>query len=162
MSARSRLLGATALALVVAVAGCQPRDERPGLWVRGDVVREPVADWGFTDDVEEVFIETRPWYRIPHSTTIWCVALDGALYVGTDVEEERAWSTNLERNGEARIAISGRVYEVRATRVRDAARTGSLDAAYGRKYDMAEVYGEEIPEWFYYRLDQRGVTDSGA
>jgi len=32
----------------------------------------------------------------------------------------------------------------------------ALDAAYARKYDMEEVFGEEVPNWRYYRVAQRG------
>ncbi len=33
-----------------------------------------------------------------------------------------------------------------------------LDEAYAQKYDMAEVFGDELPEWGYYRIAQRGVA----
>lgn len=50
-----------ALLVAVAVLGCQPEDETPGLWLRGEQAAEPVEDWRFANDVEEIFIETRPW-----------------------------------------------------------------------------------------------------
>ena len=34
-----------------------------------------------------------------------------------------------------------------------------LDEAYARKYDMAEVFGDELPEWRYYRVVQRQAAD---
>ena len=68
-----------ALVAAVAVLGCQPEDETPGLWLRGEIALERVDDWRFTNDIEEIFVETRPWYGIPHSTTIWCVELGGEL-----------------------------------------------------------------------------------
>ena len=30
-----------------------------------------------------------------------------------------------------------------------------LDAVYGQKYDMVEVFGEEVPEWRYYVVARR-------
>ena len=102
----SRRLRVLALfsAVVVATA-CQPEDETPGLWLQGETVEEKIAAWSFSDDVEEIFIETRPWYRLPHSTTIWCVALDGGLYIGSYGEEKKAWERNIERNPTARLSI---------------------------------------------------------
>ncbi len=64
------------LALVAAfLAACAPQDRRPGLWLAGEVVREPVTDWSFTDAVPEIFLETRTWYGIPHSVTVVCVGI---------------------------------------------------------------------------------------
>jgi hypothetical protein len=134
---------------------CQPQDERPGAWLRGERAEEPVADWRFTDEIEEIFIETRPWYGIPHSTTIWCVALDGGLYVGSYGDEKKAWEQNIERNPEARLSIAGRIYDVTVAPATDSDLIEALDAAYARKYDMVEVFGEEVPDWWYYRATQR-------
>ena len=71
--------------------GCQPQDETPGLWLQGEIVRDRVEDWRFTREVEEIFVETRPWYGIPHSTTIWCVDLNGKLYVGSYGSDTKTW-----------------------------------------------------------------------
>ena len=86
-SRRPRVLAL--LSVVLVATACQPEDETPGLWLQGETVEEKIADWSFSDDVEEIFIETRPWYRLPHSTTIWCVALDGGLYIGSYGEEKK-------------------------------------------------------------------------
>ena len=145
-----------ALALLTALTGlaCQPVDEHPGLWLAGDTVREEVSDWSFSDPIEEIFIETRPWYRLPHSTTIWCVALDGGLYVGSYGDEKKAWERNVERNPEARLSIAGRLYEVTLEPVTDGDLIEAIDTAYSRKYDMVEVFGDEVPDWWYYRVAQ--------
>jgi hypothetical protein len=149
------------LATLVSVA-CQPRDERPGLWLSGEPAEDKVADWSFTDEIQEVFIETRPWYGIPHSTTIWCATLDGALYVGSYGDETKSWERNIERDPEARLSIGGRIYDVSLVPVTDDERIRALDAAYASKYDMVEVFGEEVPDWRYYRVAQRGLPDAGA
>ena len=146
------------LALLItglAVLGCQPEDETPGLWLRGEPAPKRVDDWRFTNDVEEIFVETRPWYGIPHSTTIWCVELDGELYIGSYGDEKKTWEKNLARNPAAKLAISGKLYEVTVTPVTEPDRVEALDSAYAQKYDMAEVFGDAIPEWWYYRVATR-------
>ena len=155
----SRKRRLAALAAVVALVGCQPQDETPGLWLRGEPVEERVGDWSFTGDIEEVFIETRSWYGIPHSTTIWCVELAGELYVGSygdqkKGDQKKAWEKNLARNSEAKLAIAGRLYEVSLVPVTDPGRVEALDDAYTRKYDMADVFGDDLPEWWYYHVTQ--------
>jgi hypothetical protein len=143
------------LTLAVAWMGCQPKDERPGLWLRGEASEGQIGDWRLARDVEEIFIETRPWYRIPHSTTIWCVELDGALHIGSYGDEKKRWERNLERNPEARLRIAGKIYQVRVAPVTGRDLIDALDAAYAQKYDMAEVFGDEIPPWWYYRIGDR-------
>ena len=143
------------LTLAVGWLACQPRDERPGLWLRGVTVVERISDWRFTNAIEEVFIETRPWYLVPHSTTIWCVELDGELYIGSYADHKKAWEKNIERSPEARLAIGGKIYGVTVTPVTDRDRIDALDTAYVRKYDMAEAFGDEVPEWWYYHVAQR-------
>ena len=144
-----------ALAAAVAVLGCQPEDETPGLWLRGETASERVDDWRFTNDVDEIFVETRPWYGIPHSTTIWCVELGGELYIGSYGDQKKAWEKNLERDPKALLAISGKLYEVTVTPVSEPDRIEALDLAYAKKYDMAEVFGDETPDWWYYRVSAR-------
>ncbi len=145
-----------ALSLVLVALGCQPKDVRPGLWVRGEPAGERVTDWSFTDDIEEIFIETRPWYGVRHSTTIWCVTLEGELYIGSYGEKKKAWEKNVARNPEARLAVEGKVYEARVTPVEDPALAASLDAVYANKYDMVEVFGDEVPRWWFYHVRQIG------
>ncbi len=144
-----------ALVAAVAVSGCQPEDETPGLWLRGEVAPERVDDWRFTNDIEEIFVETRPWYGIPHSTTIWCVELGGALYIGSYGDEKKAWEKNVARDPRVKLAISGKLYEVTLAQVSEPGQIEALDAAYAQKYDMAEVFGDAIPEWWYYHVTAR-------
>ncbi len=147
----ARRCAAALVAAVIAVA-CQPEDETPGLWLRGEIALERVDDWRFTNEIEEIFVETRPWYGIPHSTTIWCVELDGELYIGSYGDQKKTWEKNLARDSTAKLAISGKLYEVTVAPVTEPGRVEALDAAYAQKYDMAEVFGETIPEWWYYRV----------
>ena len=63
------------------VVGCEPKDVRPGLG--GELVYLPVEDWRFTDQIVEVFIETRTWYGIPHSNNIGCVRVSDELFIAS-------------------------------------------------------------------------------
>ena len=160
---RMRLAGLVWVAFMfgITLLGCrQPHDESTGFRLSGEAVETRVADWRFAKDIEEVFIQTTPWYWIPHSTTIWCVELDGTLYIGSygdanNPESKKQWEHNLRRNPNAKMRLAGQIYEVTISSVDDAATQQALDTAYSTKYDMLETFGEEIPDWWYYRVVQR-------
>ncbi len=143
---------AALFAAALAAMGCQPQDESPGFWLRGETALTRVDDWRFTRDIEEIFVETRSWYGIPHSTTIWCVELDGDLYIGSYGDQKKAWEKNLARDPTAQLAIAGKLYQVIVAPVIEPNRIDALDAAYAHKYDMADVFGDELPDWWYYRV----------
>lgn len=126
-----------ALAALAAACSLEPSGERPGLWISGEVASEPVSDWSFTDPVDEILIETRTGYGLPHSVTIWCVAIDGELYVGAsapDFPKERRWVRNVRRDPNVRLEIADRIYERRLELISDPATTEIVDRAFGRKY----------------------------
>ena len=149
------VFGKVLLALLFGLLGaCEPRDVQPGLWLSGEEVSGTVDDWRFTDQLEEIFIEARPWYGLPHSTTIWCVAFQGSLFIGSYGEEKKRWEVNLQADPQARLKINDRLYDVVVTQVTDQSLTAELDQAYNAKYDMAEVFGNEIPAWWFYRVEQ--------
>ncbi len=145
-----------ALLLALGCCACAPSGERPGLWIPGELAREPVPNWSFTDELEEILIETRTRYGLPHSVTIWCVAIDGELYVGAsapDFPEERYWVRNVRRDPEVRLAIAGRIYERRLELIEDPARTDLVNRAFGRKYSY-DI--EEDPDpVIYWRVVER-------
>ncbi len=58
--------------ITLRIIGFEPRDRSPGLWLKGELVTTPVTDWSFTDQFEEINVETRTWYFIPHSVTTYC------------------------------------------------------------------------------------------
>ena len=148
-----RLVFFTAAVLALA-PGCQPSDEQPGLWLRGEEVTRSVRDWSFTDEIDEIFIETYPWYGFPHSTTIWCVELDGALYIGSYGAEKKSWEKALARDPGARLKIGGRLHAVRVEAVIDPALARTIHDRYRNKYDMEEVFGEHVPDWWFYKIEQ--------
>jgi hypothetical protein len=144
-----------AIAAAACLSACGPSDERPGTRLPGVAAEEHVDDWTFTDDIDEIFIETQTWYRIPHVTTIWCVSSGGALYIGSYGEGHKYWEKNVAHNAEARVSIDGVIHEVRVDPVSDPTAVAFLDEALNRKYDMAAVFGDEDPPWWFYRVTQR-------
>ncbi len=143
------------VAFVISASACQPQDITPGLWLSGEVVEHVVDDWTFTDDIEEIFIQTKTWYLLPHSTTIWCAEMNGELYIGSYADGKKQWEDNIERNPDARLRIDGKLYDVTVTPVTNAQATTEIDARYTEKYNMEEVFGEDLPTWWYYRISQR-------
>jgi len=154
---RKRLgLSFSILVICLFVVACQPEDTRPGVWLSGEHAQQPVDDWRFSDDVAEIFIETRPWYGIRHSTTIWCAELDGRLYIGSYDDDVKFWEKNIADDPEARLRIEGTLYDVTLARVVSSELGRRLDERYAAKYDMVEVFGEDLPAWRYYLVAQRG------
>ena len=155
---------AAALALVLLVA-CAPRDRRPGLWLPGEVAAEPVADWSFTDGVQEIFVETRTWYGIPHSVTTVVAAEGGALYVPSlyfddgEFPDARFWNRNAVRDPRVRLEIDGRLYERRAVLVEDPAEWQAVLDAFAAKSpfwkELAAQPESERPKLYFLRMEPR-------
>ena len=59
--------------------GIEPKDRRPGTRLSGEMVEIP-TDWSFLDDVQEVHIETDPWWGVPFSVTVVIGRDSDALY----------------------------------------------------------------------------------
>ncbi len=160
------ILGVLGAALAAAhFAGTlEPSDRRPGLGLRGEVVREAVSDWSFSDADELVELETRaPWF-LPHSVTVVCASTGANLYVPSvyapgdgGFPAGRAWNRNIVRDPHVRIRILGKLYERRAALVTDEAERAAAFAAFAAKYDAwAEWHAAppaERPELAFVRLD---------
>ena len=136
-------------------SACSPRDERPGFWLQGNEATALIYDWQFTDDNEEITIETRTWYLLAHSTTIWCVQYEGNLYIGSYGPEKKFWENNIARNPQAKVKINDAIYQVIISLLEDEALAREIDVAYNRKYNMEEVFGDAIPKWWFYRVEQK-------
>jgi hypothetical protein len=150
-----------------AALGCiEPSDQRPGLYVSGEVVNEPVSDWSFTDSVQEIAVETRAWYLLPHSVTTHCAALDGKLYVGSiyygggQFPDGRPWNRNAVRNPDVRLKIGDKIYRATAVPVTDPAESEAALTAIGAKYErpwreIAAQPAEQRPGVYFFRLESR-------
>ena len=128
---------AIAIALTVACS-VDPSDERPGLGLAGEVHRQAVEDWSFTEDADEIFIETVTSYWIPHSVTAWCVTVGNELYVAADDADKKSWVANVARDPNVRLKIGDKVYEQKLVPVTDPTTTASIDSGLMRKYEYDE------------------------
>ena len=123
--------------------GYEPSDQRPGLWLTGDRVTEPVTDWAFTEDHLEIFVQTRTPYLIPHSVTTYCAFYEGDLYLfsayyqGGVFPEERGWNRNVMRDPRVRLKIGDRLFDQTVSHVIDADTRAAVHANAVAKY----------PEW---------------
>ena len=128
--------------VVVALCGaCEPVDRRPGAWLSGEVA--PIPDsWGFTDDHQEIFVETATWYGVPHSVTTVVAAADGALYVPSIYDEAaefpgtKRWNKNIASDPAVRLKIGDAIYELEAHPVSDADEFRRGFEALAGKYDF--------------------------
>jgi len=162
---RNRWQVAGLFLLLFLLLACEPQDRRPGLWLQGDVAEAPVADWSFTDEVGEIFVETRTWYGIPHSVTTVCVAVGEHLYVPSvygrteEYPDARFWNRNVVRDPRVRLKIAGRIHELEARLVEDRGEWEAVFAAFARKSDywrkLAAMPEAERPNLYFLRMTPR-------
>ena len=140
-------IGSEFLALatfVTLLTSCQPSDMRPGLWLSGEAEARPVEDWSFSHAEEEVLVETRTWYGIPHSVTTWGAELGGAFYLPSlyfgeeEYPDGRYWNSNVARDPRIRVKIGDRLFEGSATLVTDESELESAMRAFAQKYPTFE------------------------
>lgn len=165
--AKRRVGGALLAVLVIGLAGCEPQDRRPGLWLSGEEVEGPVEDWSFSDEHPEIFVETRTWYGIPHSVTTVCAVHDGTLYVPSLFREGsypdgKYWTSNVARDPRVRVKIGDRLYERKAVLVTDAEEREKVLAAFARKYpfwrQLRATPAADRPELVFFRMEPRDTA----
>jgi len=147
----------------------------PGLWLSGEVVREPVTNWDWVNEVDDpvrgntIMLETRTWYGIPHSVVINPTPRGGELYIGgseqdfrleRDFPHSKRWWANIERDPRVRMKIDGRIYEMTAVHVADRAEVARI---IGRD-PVTRSVGEDGIERItgirhYWRVVQRNLPD---
>jgi hypothetical protein len=169
-SAKLLGLGFGAIALAFAAAyfsgAIEPTPEgRPGMKLSGQVVSEPVSDWGFSDADELVELESNAPWGLAHSVTVVCASTGGHLYVpsvyseGGGWPEARRWNRNVVADPRVRIRIDGKLYERRAVLVTDEAERAAAFAAFAPKYEAWAKWHamppSERPNIAFVRLDPR-------
>jgi len=106
----------------------------PGLWLSGEVVREPVTNWDWIGQVNDpirgntIMLETRSWYGIPHSVVINAIPRGEELYFSGSEQDFRLekpfpqskrWWANIERDPRVRMKIDGKIYEMTVVHIAD-------------------------------------------
>ena len=140
---------AMAIALTVACS-IEPSDERPGLGLPGELHQQTVEDWSFTEDADEIFIETVTSYWIPHSVTAWCVTVGNELYVAADYADKKSWVANVARDPNVRLKIKDKVYEQKLVPVVDATTIASIDSGFARKYKYEDEADEDMTVGYWH------------
>jgi hypothetical protein len=150
---------------------------RPGLWLKGEVVTTPIADWSFVDKVEHpgrsintVLVETRTPYFIPHSVRTMPFVRNGVLYIRSHQDRmdlqfpnDKSWTSNVVRDPRVRIKIGDKLYE--ATMVLVADRSQAI-ALLGRNPEVVEKGpdGQDHVVGYdhVFRVFQRNIPEYGG
>ncbi len=155
------------------------RSARPGLWLTGEVVREPVTNWDWVNQFDDTFgenatsLETRTWYGIPHSVRVLLVPRGDKLYLQSSAQTFRlnrefpygkAWWRNVERDPRVRLKIGGKIYEMTVVLVQDRAEVARLRGGRDPIVKEVDADGNErvTQEWHYWRVFQRNVPEFGS
>ncbi len=152
--------------LLMFLVACEPKDRRPGLWLSGEEITRAVTDWSFSNEQQEIFLETRTWYGIPHSVTTVVAANGGSVYVpslyySSDEHWPTAkyWNSNVVRDPRVRLKIGGKLYPRKAVLVQDPAEFAAASRALANKYPFwAELLAtdpQERKEFVIVRMDPR-------
>jgi hypothetical protein len=99
----------------------------------GVLVREPVADWGFASDIEEVELQLD---GESVSRTTWILVQDGRAFIpaSTEFPPGKRWHREALADGRATLRIADRRYPVVLIRVEDEAVGEAVRGVAERKY----------------------------
>jgi len=153
--------------LLLLGTGCAPFLVFPGGELRGTLDSNAIDDWGFTDEVEFVQIQTRS--DRPYSVQVYGVGSGKAFYIasqgwrGALGSTNRArWIEHLVEDPKIRLLVGGTLYELKGVRVEDDLEVERVRQLFQKKYgDAAESWGfwqkkpnaPSASEAFVYRLD---------
>ena len=146
----------------------------PGLWLSGEVVKEPIDNWDWVLDVSHpergntIMLETQTWYGIPYSVTILPTPRGDKMYIGGSARDARLarvfpnykqWWANVENDPRVRLKIDGKIYEMTAALVHNPV---ELAEELGRDAiitTIAEDGSEQVvAKWYYWRVFQRNIA----
>ena len=126
------------LLATLALVGCAPMGEYPGLRLGGDEAEVP-ASFEFLSEHPIVQLEAMGAV-LPRVVNIWGVGLGDSMYVWTD--PETGWAQRIDERPDVRVRVGDRVYALRAAQVEDEAERARVVGAYLAKY------GDELKEMF--------------
>ena len=121
------------VALLAALVGCEPMGPIPGGKLSGEVVTEPVGDWGFASGEETLQLETRP--DDPYSVNVWFVSQGSRLWVASVGGDVSGWGEMMIADPRVRLRVDGKLYERKAARVTEQAELDEVTVLYKTKYD---------------------------
>jgi hypothetical protein len=164
MKVRTFQVGLAALLVAFASSCMDPKDRRPGLRLSGEVVNEPINDWSFAEEFQQIYLETQTWYLIPHSVTTVCAGLGEKLYVPSIYYEggewpDKYWNSNASSDPRVRLEMGDKIYEREAVVVGDPVEIQTALQALAAKYpfwqEMLAKPESERPDMSVVRMDPR-------
>ena len=123
----------------------------PGGELSGTVQATP-SDWGFSDSVDDVQLETRP--SDPYSVNVWGVGAGHRFLIAAGGGVESAWATNMIDDSRVRLRIGENIYEMKAMLTNDEGVRTEFLAAAKEKYDF-EPNAEQSAEAALFVLTPR-------
>jgi hypothetical protein len=142
---------ALSLLATLFLTGCGPLVMFPGGELSGEV-KPPPDDWSFTDDVDNVQLETRP--EDPYSVNVWAVAAKDAIYIASGRGADAGWARHIAEDPRVRLRVGEAIYELKAEQTMDEAELDAFLAAAQKKYDF-EPEPEQREEAVLFRLTPR-------
>ena len=146
----------------------------PGLWLSGEVVKEPIDNWDWVLDVSHpergntIMLETQTWYGIPYSVTILPTPRGDKMYIGGSARDARLarvfpdykqWWANVENDPRVRLKIDGKIYEMTAALVHDHVEFAEVLGRDAITTTIAEDGSEQVvAKWYYWRVFQRNIA----
>ena len=118
--------------LLLSSLGCGPLIMIPGGQLAGQAKPAP-DDWGFSDAIETVQLETRP--ADPYSVNVWGVGVGPVFYVAAG-EATNRWAQYIDEDPNVRLKLGEDVFELRAVATEDPADLELFLAGVKRKYDF--------------------------
>ena len=133
------------------LAGCGPLVMIPGGELSGEV-KPPPSDWSFTDEIDNVQLETRP--EDPYSVNVWAVAANDAIYIASGDGADAGWAKNIAEDSRVRLRVGDDIYEMKAEQTTDEAELDAFLVSAQEKYDF-EPDPEDREEAVLFRLTPR-------
>jgi len=162
------LVCAVLLLIVFRITGFGPHGRTPGLWLSGSLVTTPVTDWSFADQYPTLEIQTKTWYRLPHSVTTSCMTYNGQLYVGSiygpgiQYPHGRSWNENVARDPRVRIKIGNQLYDCTLVHITDPSLIAAVLEAEQKKYPRFRVPASGSLQLFHVIETGSAVATAGT
>lgn len=109
-------------------------------------------DWLFTDEIENVLLETNP--DDPYSVTVWIVVDNNQPYVAA-ASTDSQWARNMRENPNVRVSVEGMLYEAAADSVTSRDEIDRVIQAYLVKYEIESQEDFVQEGGVLFRLRQR-------
>ena len=154
------------------------RTAGPGLWLKGEVVREPVKNWDWVREVNHpvrehfIMMETNTWYGIPHSVTVRLNPRGDKLYLvgtaqgarlGKEFPDGKAWWKNVMRDPRVRMKIDGKIYEMTLVLINNRDEVTELTGRYPIQKRIGPDGSEQVTvEAHWFHVYQRNVPEYGS